>query len=49
MTFENAFEAATFLLGMAGDAVLLTPNALRDRIRTAADRLALLHANQNRS
>ena len=44
MTFENAFEAATFLLGMAGEAVALAPDELRDRIRTAADRLALLHA-----
>jgi predicted DNA-binding transcriptional regulator YafY len=43
MTFENAFEAATFLLGMAGDAVVVAPDELRDRIRTAADRLALLH------
>jgi predicted DNA-binding transcriptional regulator YafY len=44
MTFENAFEAATFLLGMAGDAVVFAPEELRDRIRTAADRLARLHS-----
>lgn len=44
MTFENAFEAATHLLGMAGDAVVVAPDELRDRIRTAADRLARLHA-----
>ena len=44
MTFENAFEAAAFLLGMAGDAVVAAPDELRDRIRTAADRLARLHA-----
>ncbi|HTW02951.1 MAG TPA: WYL domain-containing protein [Streptosporangiaceae bacterium] len=43
MTFENAFEAATFLLGMAGDAVALAPGELRERIRTAAGRLARLH------
>jgi predicted DNA-binding transcriptional regulator YafY len=45
MTFENAFEATTFLLGMAGDAVVVAPDELRDRIRTAADRLAQLHAD----
>jgi len=44
MTFENSFEAATFLLGMAGDAVVIAPDELRDRIRAAADRLARLHA-----
>lgn len=44
MTFENAFEATTYLLGMAGDAVVVTPDELRDRIRTAADRVARLHA-----
>jgi predicted DNA-binding transcriptional regulator YafY len=46
MTFENASEAATFLLGMAGDAVVVAPDELRDRIRTAADRLARLHAGR---
>lgn len=45
MTFENALEAAAFLLGMAGDAVVIAPHELRDRIRTAADRLARLHAS----
>jgi predicted DNA-binding transcriptional regulator YafY len=44
MTFENESEAATFLLGMAGDAVVVAPNELRGRIWTAANRLALLHA-----
>lgn len=46
MTFENPSEAATFLLGMAGDAIVVAPDELRDRIRTAADRLALLQAGQ---
>jgi predicted DNA-binding transcriptional regulator YafY len=46
MTFENALEAATFLLGMAGDALVVAPDELRDRIRTAADRLARLHAGR---
>ena len=48
MTFENASEAATFLLGMAGDAVVIVPDELRDRIRTAADRLARLHSPAQR-
>jgi len=47
MTFENAFEAATFLLGMAGDAVVVAPDELRERIRTAADRLARLHSDRH--
>jgi hypothetical protein len=44
MTFENVSEATAFLPGMAGDAVVITPDELRDRIRTVADRLARLHA-----
>jgi predicted DNA-binding transcriptional regulator YafY len=44
MTFENAFEATTVLLGMAGDAEVVAPAELRDRMRTAAGRLARLHA-----
>lgn len=44
MTFENAFEALTVLLGMAGDAEVVAPGELRDRMRTAAGRLARLHA-----
>ena len=46
MTFENPSEAATFLLGMAGDAIVVAPDELRYLIRTAADRLALLQAGQ---
>jgi len=46
MSFENMFEAEAFLLGMAGDAVVITPDELRHRIRTAADRLSQLHADQ---
>jgi predicted DNA-binding transcriptional regulator YafY len=46
MTFESAFESATFLLGMAGDAVAVAPDELRERIRTAAERLARLHAGR---
>jgi predicted DNA-binding transcriptional regulator YafY len=45
MSFENASEAATFLLGMAGDAVVIAPDELRRRIRTAADNLSRLHAD----
>ena len=46
MIFENAFEAATFLLGLAGDAVVGAPDELCDRIRTAAYRLARPHADR---
>jgi len=45
MTFEDDFEAATFMLGMAGNAVVIAPGELRDRIRAAAERLARLHAD----
>jgi predicted DNA-binding transcriptional regulator YafY len=45
MSFENASEAATFLLGMAGDAVVIAPDELRRRIRTTADNLSRLHAD----
>lgn len=45
MIFENMFEAEAFLLGMAGDAVVIAPDELRHRIRTAADRLSRLHAD----
>jgi predicted DNA-binding transcriptional regulator YafY len=45
MTFENAFEARTFLLGMAGDAEVLAPHDLRADMRRAAERLADLHTD----
>jgi predicted DNA-binding transcriptional regulator YafY len=48
MTFENAFEARTFLLGMAGDAEVLTPEELRSAIGQAAARMAVLHSDDDR-
>jgi predicted DNA-binding transcriptional regulator YafY len=43
MVFENPFEARTFLLGMAGDAEVLEPAALREELRAAAARIADRH------
>jgi predicted DNA-binding transcriptional regulator YafY len=43
MVFENPFEARTFLLGLAGDAEVLEPPALREDLRAAAARIADVH------
>lgn len=44
MTFENPFEARTFLLGLAGDAVVLEPAELRTAMREAAEAVVAAHA-----
>jgi predicted DNA-binding transcriptional regulator YafY len=43
MTFEKAYEARVYLLGLAGDVVVLEPDALRDEMLEAARGLLAMH------